>query len=1166
MDPPRQGRVDMISRQTLVRYGVALAVIILAIFSRFLLDPLIGEKFPFITLYLAILFSAWYGGRGPALLATVAGATMAARFLITPRASFAIEHFDDRVGTAVYLTVGSGIALLGGAMAEARRRAVDQFHRLEITLRSIGDAVLTTDAKGKVTSLNTAAEELTGWSTSEAVGRPMTEVFRISNFLTREPVEDPVARVLESGAVVGLANHTVLEARNGTLRPIDDSAAPIKDPSGAIVGVILIFRDVSVRYQAEEMRRRLAAIVESSDDAIYSKDMDGRILTWNAGAERLFGFTAAETIGQSVEVLFPPDRRDEVDLILSSVAQGRATNHFETVRRRKDGSLVTVSVNASPIRNPNGSIAGASVIARDISRQRRAEEQVEQLNRDLERRLEEFQTLLDVVPIGIALADDPECRTIWSNPTLTGWLGLTMGDNASLSAPPSERPSYRVFRDGHELLPEELPLQVTTATGKEVRDERLSIRRPNGGDIELLCYAAPLYDEGNRIRGGIFAGVDVSAMNRAERALRASEARLRATFDNAAVGIAEIGIDGHLLSVNDRLCSALGYSRDELLALTEPEITHPDDRGRNGDLLERMLAGETRFFTMEKRFVRKDGGVIFVHNSSAPVWDASGQCSHIVAIIEDITERKLAEAELAKKDLEIRRQADVTAAITENAGEALFLMDVHGYVTHLNPTAAAMFGWSLADLAGKKLFEAIGHQPDHCPEILSVGAHVRNRESVFYRREGTPITVLCSNAPVTANGEVVGAVLVVSDITERKQMEEELRQRASELAEAARRKDEFLAMLAHELRNPLASISNALEVWPLVENNPAEVDELRALMDRQSRQMIRLIDDLLDVSRITRGRIKLRRDKVDLATAVEGAIESVRPFLDSCKHRLDVDLPDTPIAVDGDVGRLVQIFGNILHNAAKYTPPGGHIAVRINRAGESVVVRIRDNGPGIPREMLAAIFDMFIQVDQTLDRAHGGLGLGLTLVRSLVELHGGTVEAKSAGPGAGSEFVIRLPVAPDSPRSDEPRSEPPPPASLATWRVLVVDDVRALAKTLALMLRSLGQETRIEHDGPSAIQAARDFAPQVIFLDIAMPGMDGYEVARRLREEPAVRNAILVALTGFGQEEDRRKAFEAGFDYHLVKPASIDALQQILATIPFESVRSDDPDSTPALG
>ncbi len=415
-----------------------------------------------------------------------------------------------------------------------------------------------------------------------------------------------------------------------------------------------------------------------------------------------------------------------------------------------------------------------------------------------------------------------------------------------------------------------------------------------------------------------------------------------------------------------------------------------------------------------------------------------------------------------------------------------------------------------------------------------------------------------SAAPITsADGKVRGAILVFREISRRKKQEQELRQHAAALAEADRRKDEFLAVLAHELRNPLAPISSALQLWPFVENDRSEMENLRVMMDRQLQMMIRLIDDLLDVSRISRGTIQVHKQPVDLAMVVSGAVDTVKPLMDSSGHRLMLILPEQPLYVDGDVARLNQILGNILNNAAKFTGRAGAIWITVERADGRAVVKIRDDGPGIPKQMLGEIFELFRQVDGSLNRPHSGLGIGLTLVKRLVEMHGGTVEAHSEGPGKGSEFVVALP---QSKSTDETllsaaRYRPHLVSGVPLHRIVVVDDIVASAKMVAMMLTAIGQQVVTFNDGASAIEWILAHDADVVLLDIAMPGMNGYEVAQRLRQERP--KLVLVALTGYGQEDDRRRAFEAGFNHHLVKPVTIEVLEQILLTVPSRREGAD---------
>jgi len=373
------------------------------------------------------------------------------------------------------------------------------------------------------------------------------------------------------------------------------------------------------------------------------------------------------------------------------------------------------------------------------------------------------------------------------------------------------------------------------------------------------------------------------------------------------------------------------------------------------------------------------------------------------------------------------------------------------------------------------------------------------------------------------------------------------RKRAEEaLLAADRGKDEFLAMLAHELRNPLAAIASAAGALDArAEGDDPRSAELLAVIGRQSRHLARLVDDLLDVSRFSRGRIELRREPVELRRAAAGAVESVRPHVELRRQILTVTLPDEPLWLDADLTRIEQILANLLHNAAKFTAPGGRIDLEAERQGAEVLVRVRDEGAGIDPELLPRVFDLFVQGERSLARSRGGLGIGLTLVRSLVERHGGTIEAASEGPGRGSELRVRLPLL-AAPERREPAAAPGP-AAAAGSRVLLVEDNLDAAESLGELLRIWGHEVTMAHDGAAALRAVPEARPEVVLLDIGLPGMDGYEVASRLRATPGLAGLRLIAVTGYGQESDRRRARLAGFDHHLVKPVDLDRLRALLA-------------------
>jgi PAS domain S-box-containing protein len=788
-----------------------------------------------------------------------------------------------------------------------------QWEWFRVTLASIGDAVLATDINGKVTFLNPVAEALTGWDQERALGAPLDRIFRVINERSRQAVENPISKVLRDGQAVGLANHSALVARDGSERPIDDSGAPIRDERGAIIGAVLVFRDVTERRRADEARLHLAAIVESSDDAIIGKDLNGVIRSWNRGAEQLYGYTAAEVIGRPITLLIPADRPHEEDEILARLRRGECVDHLETVRVRKDGARLDVSVTSSPIRDSDGHITGASKIARDITDRKRAEKTI----RSLARISEKLNSTLDVNELLHLLMEE----VIALVDAEGGLAGLCTDDGMV---------SRKYFREGQAV-----PFDY--------------------------CWPA------------------------------------------------QEGLPGWLL------IHKVPYLTNN--AAADPQIK-PELRER---------------FSLRSVL-------------SIPILGAG-------------------------------------------AGAVLGFFQVHN---KRDPR-----GFSEADLR----------------QLLSVAqsASVAIQNALAYQK---------------------------------------VRHTEAALRDSDRRKDEFLATLAHELRNPLAPIRNALQIMKMAAGNREALQSAQEMMGRQVQHMVRLIDDLLDLSRISQGKIQLRKELVELGTVLHSAIETARPLIQAAGHELSVQLPPTRMWLDADPTRLAQVIGNLLNNAAKYTKEGGHIALIAEHDGSQAVLRVRDDGIGIPADMLPRIFDMFAQVDTAIGRSQGGLGIGLTLVRSLVDMHGGTVQAASDGPGKGSEFVVRLPVATErlgiqAAARRPTETERPEKAR----RILVVDDNVDGAQSLSAMLKLMGHDTALAHDGISALETAYSYRPDMVLLDIGLPRLNGYEVARRLRQEPQLRDVVLVAVTGWGQEEDRRRSREAGFDHHLTKPPDPAAIAQLLASL-----------------
>jgi signal transduction histidine kinase/ActR/RegA family two-component response regulator len=393
---------------------------------------------------------------------------------------------------------------------------------------------------------------------------------------------------------------------------------------------------------------------------------------------------------------------------------------------------------------------------------------------------------------------------------------------------------------------------------------------------------------------------------------------------------------------------------------------------------------------------------------------------------------------------------------------------------------------------------------------------------------------------VERDGKQVRCHGISLDISRLKQVEDELRIED-------RRKNEFLATLAHELRNPLAPIRNGLEILRLTHDKGDMAQQAREMMERQLRQMVRLIDDLLDLSRISRGKIELKRERVELASIVHNALEVSRPLIEQARHQLTLDLASDALFVDADATRLAQVFANLLNNAAKYTNNGGHLHVLVQRDGDDALVVVRDNGIGIPHDMLPKVFDMFTQVDRSLEKAQGGLGIGLNIARQLIEMHGGSIEARSEGVGKGSEFHVRLPLAHGNATVAQPHEPSAPAGGVTGLRILVADDNVDAAQSLAMMLTISGNEVRTACDGVEAVEIAKSFVPQVVLLDIGMPRLNGYDACRRLRELDTLANCLIVATTGWGQDDDVQRSREAGFDHHLVKPVETRTLEELLA-------------------
>ncbi|GEM_PF-639573 len=850
-------------------------------------------------------------------------------------------------------------------------------------------------------------------------------------------LQSPMAAVLENGEPLHNIEASVVRP-DGSRVFVIVNVQPIRDKQGQLLGAVNVLQDISDRLQAENAKGLLAAIVESSDDAIISKSFDGYITSWNSGAERLYGYTAEEALGKPVAMLCTAEGAKEISHILEQVRASQQLRHYETTRVRKGGALADVSVTVSPVKNAAGEIVGASAIARDITEQKR-------LERERRANEERLQMALESGRMGTWDWDVRQDRMIWS-PGLEALHGL---------------------------------------------------------------------------KPGTFPG----------------------TFEAFQADI------------------------------------HPQDRKRVvREILDTLKTG--REYRNEYRLVRPDGTVHWVEARGRAIRNDRGEPIHMMGICMEVTERKRIEHDLrfladasrslaSLKDWQSTLQSIAQMAVPHFADWCVVYMNGENgqpepfALSHADPSKRTV-AEDLHQRFPPQLDPATGiYRAIHSGESMLVPLvddamlqkHAHGAEHLEILRGLGLKSYVC--VPLSIRDRVIGAMLFVSAESGRRydatdlSVAEDLAHRVAvtienawlyeESQENARRKDEFLAMLAHELRNPLAPVRSGLDVLRLRLGE----NETIALMQEQVEHLVRLVDDLLDVSRIMRGKVQLRSDEVDLRGLASRAVETVRSFVQSQRHHLTVSMPDEPVWVRGDAVRLTQVLTNLLHNAAKYTEPGGRIWLTIEPDARSAVITVRDTGIGISKTLLPHVFELFTQADQSLERSQGGLGIGLTLVRNLVELHGGNVSASSPGENQGSEFVVRLPLVPAPAKSEtSPNlSDQVPPGR----RVLIVDDNHAAARMLSLLLKSMGiHEVRCEGDGPSGLKAVNEFQPDLVLLDIGLPGMDGYEVAKILRRDPCNDHLLLVALTGYGQPEDRRHSKDLGFDEHLVKPLAMDNVRQLL--------------------
>jgi PAS domain S-box-containing protein len=766
---------------------------------------------------------------------------------------------------------------------------------------------------------------------------------------------------------------------------------------------------------------------------------------------------------------------------------------------------------------------------------------------------EHFRFFADSLP-DLVWSAGPDGRTDFCNRRLLDYLGCSPDESLGWALAEAVHPDdrervRRAFQEGCAAgTPSEIEYRLRRRDGQyRWQRVRASPLRDAGGDVvrwfgtctdidDRKRTAEALREQTARLpaRAGV-VGLVHDLTRRVEEQARSLAAVLAASVDHIYV----LDRHGRYLQVSSGGARALGLEPAEMAGKTWRDLRLPGSQFERLDVQREQVLATGQVQRHELVWPTPSGEKVFEY-IVAPAPGVGGAADAVVMVSRDVTDRRRAETALRESEERFRD-------LFENAHDVIYTLDLDGRLTSVNRRAELTFGYSRGECLGLEVILLV--PPEYHPRMReALDRKMENGEvpTVYelevISRDGRRVPLEVSSRLIVRGGRPVGIQGIARDVTERKRAEEALR-------EADRRKDEFLAMLAHELRNPLAPLRNAVQLLKVAGSDGAAVARARALMERQVEYLVRLVDDLLDVSRVLRGKVQLRRERLALAAAVGRAVEIAQPAIDAGGHALEVELSEEPVWLEGDPIRLAQVIANLLTNAAKYSERAGRIWLSGGREGTEAVVRVRDTGVGISAELLPHIFQLFVQADRSRGLAQGGLGVGLTVVRSLVELHGGRVTAHSEGPGRGSEFVVHLPAVPQAAGEPEARFGPAL-AAPPRRRVLVVDDNVDAAESLGELLRLEGHEVRVAHDGPSALEAAAVGRPELVVLDLGMPGMDGFEVARRLRRLPGLEGVVVVALTGWGQDDDRRRSREAGFNHHLVKPAGPEAIQQLLAKLP----------------
>jgi PAS domain S-box-containing protein len=938
----------------------------------------------------------------------------------------------------------------------------------------------------------------------------------------------------------------------GTPRWWDVIVTPVRLEDGRIEKLLAVSRDITSTHQAALQLRaseaRFRSLVTATSAIVWNCPASGRFETEQFAWAAFTGQTLDEYQGWGWLDAVHPDDHAHTTAAWKHALDAQSLYQTEHRLRRADGEYHHMHVRGVPISDETGVIYEWVGVHTDISTSVAANAERERLLREVQAATNRMADIFQKAPAFMCVLGGPDHVFEIVNERFLQLVGNRdfVGQSVRQSLPEVEGQGFlelldQVYKTGEPFVGIDMPVRLQRSFGAPLEQR-----------IVDFVYM-PLRNADGAVTGILVHGIDQTHRKLAELAQKENQDRLLLATEAAELGLWSWSpVEGKVVWENQRSYEIFGLPLSDTSITAKSFIEHfvyPDDVSAFNQSVALTFETGARFF-FQGRIRRTDGSVRWVEfiGRAQPVQDAAPPL--IIGTISDITSRKLAEIELYESRERFQK-------IVSQAATGVVQVNIEGRVTLVNQRYCEMLGYSEDELLGMSVVDITA--PDFVQPTLDAlksviaGGPGFVIEKQYRRKNGSFIWATSSVSALRGPaGEYQGAVAIVVDITDRKRADEKLRRLASDLSEADRRKTEFLATLAHELRNPLAPIRSGLGVMRLAGDNPSALAKVRDMMDRQVSYMVRLIDDLLDVARISGGKMDLKKERVDLKHVLSGAVETSLPLIEAAQHQLEVDIPDDPLPIIADLTRIAQVVANLLNNAAKYTPAGGHIRLSARREGSGAVITVTDSGVGIPEESLATVFDMFSQVGRNLDRSQGGLGIGLSLVRRLVEMHGGTVVAMSAGAGKGSTFTVRLPLA----RAVEEENDA---AILGAnqkianapkkFRILVVDDNSDAADTLSAILKLNGHVTRVANDGVQGMAAAKDFRPEVAFLDIGMPGMNGYEVAQALRRTPDLNTIALVALTGWGAEDDRVRSKSAGFDYHLTKPADIGTVDSLLSKL-----------------